>query len=284
MVNLGLKVPIEQSVLDVYNEFGCIRKGDLVALCQFIEAIRKQYNPKFKVYLSPHHCLGGYLLPFKDYLATEASYKTVPYRGNLWFYSDYLYKRFNITPLIRNPHHQRDGKVVIAPVFDAQYNEDRNWSFRLAERILDWCLEHNYHTRIIGTASVRQILNQSKYSDDLFILDDVKQSIAEVRSCEYFIGGDSGFTHFAGAIDGAANSILALYGNLTTNRHQAITYQMREYFLKYYLEDANKLFDITCNYFPKPHHEKRCMIQLLDRNRNFNKIEQLLEETIGGRK
>jgi ADP-heptose:LPS heptosyltransferase len=209
---------------------GPLKAGDLLAACNFLEFIRLDSNqPDLKLYIpdaSVHpqeHCLQmrtwlytytNYVVKFPDQLIDlKVIPGTDPVQSdiyNLWnIRKDVLYRRQNVFDIedaikIRNTREQKFGKIVIAPLMDAGYNFERNWSLEYLQNLVDtryeacnnilssWSFEG-----IIASKDVIPGLNIKgfKYSHDFI------DNLNHIMECRHYVGGDTGMSHFAGSLD-----------------------------------------------------------------------------------
>ncbi len=202
-----------------------LRFGDLVGVCNVLEYLRKIhknkkikfYVPDTAVYPEPHCYI------FRDWLIENTNYlcgiksqpknlqqldvipgtdPTYPNMYNIWGMRESVVepKQFvlSIKDLVKIPcKSPKQKKIVVAPLTDAAYNFERNWSLEMTQSIVN--LGHQYeqgYERII--VSKQPILGLDlglfRYSHDF------KENLQHVIDCEYFIGGDTGWSHFASAL------------------------------------------------------------------------------------
>jgi hypothetical protein len=202
-----------------------LRMGDLIAACNFLEYARqysgshylKMYIPSTAINGKPH-CfkMAEWLFKNTDYLSdklenpvdiqvpqwTDATY---PDLINLWnIRKDVLTRKqfvLDIPDLVRLPGpHRKKRKIVLAPLIDADYNQDRNWTVEYTQKIVN---RFNYYAEsifptemIIASKDVIQGLDVKAFTYS----HDFEQNLEHVLECECYIGGDTGMSHFAGAL------------------------------------------------------------------------------------
>jgi ADP-heptose:LPS heptosyltransferase len=90
-------------------------------------------------------------------------------------------------------------KIVVFPLFDAPYNTYRNWPNILFEDILDKYSTNEYddYEKIICLKDRhgRPDYKKWKYSHDFM------DNVHHIQEAEIFVGGDTGTSHFAWALD-----------------------------------------------------------------------------------
>jgi len=208
--------------------FAALRMGDLIAVCNFLEWIRSQhthvnlkdvqmYIPD-KVVFPSEHCL-----QFRDWLVNNTDYvtpyaqpndlvelsiiagtdQTYPSMYNLWnIRQDVITQKqnvFHIPDAVKLPRlFEKRKKIVIQPLFDAPYNANRNWSMSLFEDIL---VDHAFRGALadyeIVVITREHIINEMVGIKESY---DFETNLRHVQEAEIFIGGDTGFSHFAASL------------------------------------------------------------------------------------
>jgi len=196
---------------------GKLRMGDLVATCNAVEYIRKkwynfdiQFNVDINGVSGETHCIQFYnwLLENTNYFTTKPGTETLPWsKVNLWDLRDMcgdLVKIPNTKPMQK--------KIVIFPLNDANYNQYRNWpSYILPQSIGNYQgSEYDDYEKII---CVKDLPNKDKfepnYADGIWKYStDFMENIHHIQTAEIFIGGDTGTTHFAFALDRSPKTML----------------------------------------------------------------------------
>lgn len=194
-----------------------LRAGDLIALANFLEFIReKENNNLLRFYVTEnvlHH--GPHVKQMLAFLLQHTNYFTVycdkllhlpvipgtdetyPDLYNLWnMRKDVLHRKqnvFDIEDRVHIPLTSRNGNLkeltVICPLLDADYNTDRNWP--------KWVLDAIFKKHINKNAI---IICKNNLLPDYITCDDYVGALDYIRMCTTFIGGDSGFSHFASAL------------------------------------------------------------------------------------
>lgn len=179
---------------------GAMRMGDIVACANVVAHFRQsQNNDEIKFYLGPDSCQStAYVQEFKtwmikntDYFSEQPGEITLPWqRVNLWDYRDISGDLVEI-----ENNFDMEPKVVICPLFDAQYNQYRNWPSSVLDSILEYCATTYYDCRgVIVSAEKIEIPNFT-------CCTDLTQGLHEIMSAKAYFGGDTGLSHFVGALD-----------------------------------------------------------------------------------
>lgn len=192
--------------------FGAVRNGDLIAVCNVIEHLRKINNNteiKFHMksgsissekYVQDFH---SWLITATDYFSAFEGTESLPWRRvNVWDFRDLCGDLVKI----KNPL-QTKKKIVVFPLFDAPYNQWRNWPANVFEQILERFNKPEYesHEKIVCYKNDLTVPNWTTSTDFL-------QNIQHILEAEIFVGGDTGTTHFAFALDNGPKELL-YYGS-----------------------------------------------------------------------
>jgi ADP-heptose:LPS heptosyltransferase len=182
---------------------GPLRMGDLVALCNVIEHLRLQAGVHLQLYLEPNAVYDmEYCRQFFELLAAETDYFSahpgnfqLAWSGiNLWDY------RALSRDLVRIDNHvHKTKKICLFPLFDARYNIIRNWPITLLEELIEEfsrCAYDDYE-RLVCASYLPESLSLGSFT----LSTDFRDNLNHIRTCEVFIGGDTGTSHFAGALD-----------------------------------------------------------------------------------
>jgi len=185
--------------------FGTIRNGDMIAVANVLEDIRKtNNNTNIQFHLKPGsvssdtHCQTFYeiMLKMTNYFSKEEGTESLPWRRvNVWDFRDIcgdLVKIHNAAPM--------EKKIVVFPLFDAPYNTYRNWPQHVYEKILQSYDKEEYkdYEKIIckkGEATESCPFQGWRYSTNFV------QNYYHITTAEIFVGGDTGSSHFAWALD-----------------------------------------------------------------------------------
>jgi ADP-heptose:LPS heptosyltransferase len=182
------------------NFGGVIRNGDLIALSNIVEYLR-QSNPHTKFYLKPgtlstsDYCqkFFQFLLNQTDYFSSEPGNVDLHWKKvNIWDFRDISGDLVSIP----NGEQVVKNKIVIFPVFDAQYNVYRNWP----KNFFDGLINHfnqpifEHHEKILCH---HVPLNVPGWKDST----DFIENIHHIMNTETFIGGDTGTSHFAWSLE-----------------------------------------------------------------------------------
>lgn len=189
--------------VDAFGPLGT-RNGDLIAICNIVEWMRKEKNDT-SIQFSLRHCLNkdDYIYKFYDFLCEHTDYLTNNkgdrtlefYNIGVWDFRDIIGDHVKI----KNNRVQQN-KVVVFPVYDAQYNVQRNWSMEVMNSILNECREKytNYQKIICAKEPPPpSLIDTSGYE----VSTDFITNIEHIMTSEIFYGGDTGVSHFASVLE-----------------------------------------------------------------------------------
>ena len=192
--------------------FGTVRTGDLIAVCNVVEHLRKiNNNNKIRFHLKPGSIsdekyvgeFHSYLLMSTDYLSAFEGTESLPWsKVNLWDFRDIS------GDLVKIPNtKQMKKKIVVFPLLDAKYNQWRNWPGHVLQQILDRFDKPEYqdYEKIICNKFDLQVSGWKSSTE--FI-----ENVFHILDAEIFVGGDTGTTHFAFALDTGPKDLL-YYGS-----------------------------------------------------------------------
>jgi hypothetical protein len=195
----------------VYNitksTFGTLgtRCGDLIAICNIIEYLRKTkeqhvqfYIPKYVLNQDDYiHKFYDYLCERTDYFSKEEGFLELPFNNvSVWDFRSIIGDH----AIIKNPIGNMDYKVVIFPLYDAEYNPQRNWSIEIMNDILNECrTKYPYHRKVI--CAKEQPPNGLFDYSGFEISTDFITNIHHIETSMVFYGGDTGVSHYASVLD-----------------------------------------------------------------------------------
>lgn len=192
--------------------FGQIRNGDFIAVANVIEHFRQvEKNPNIKFHMKKGSFSDEryvqdfytFLLMTSGYFSAEPGTETLPWRKvNVWDFRDIcgdLVKMPNIL--------SQKKKIAIFPLFDAKYNFWRNWPPHVFQQILEKFNkpEYNSYEKVICN---KEHLNVDGWHSSTDFLENIRH----IMESEIFVGGDTGTTHFAFALDNGPKELL-YYGS-----------------------------------------------------------------------
>jgi hypothetical protein len=196
--------------------FGTVRNGDMIAVANVLEHIRKtNNNPLIRFHLKPGsvsedtHCQTFYeiMLKMTNYFSTEPGEQSLPWRKvNVWDFRDIcgdLVKIPNNAPM--------EKKIAVFPLFDAPYNQWRNWPKDVYEQIIAKYSTEEYkdYEKVIckkGEPTESCPFDGWRYSTNFV------QNYYHITTAEIFVGGDTGSSHFAWALDKGPKDLI-YYGS-----------------------------------------------------------------------
>ena len=178
----------------------CIRNGDLIAVANVVEYLRLE-TPDLKFYIHSdamaqadyNRQFYSWMLKNTDYFSDTPGEKDLNWsRVNLWDFRDIsgdLVKIHN--PLIQ------EKKIVICPLFDAPYNTYRNWP----RPVFDDLLEHYSKSLYDDYEKIIATQHAGFYHEGWTQSPDLLTNLYHIMTAEIFVGGDTGTSHFAWALD-----------------------------------------------------------------------------------
>lgn len=178
---------------------GPMRNGDMIAVGNVVEHLRKINNPQIKFHLMPEsinnvdycHKFHKFLLKNTDYFSEEPGQFLLPWKNiNLWDYRGISGDLVEIknTKEIQN-------KIVICPIFNAPYNTYRNWPKMLFDKMIEGYNDEEYkdYEKVICIENDIEVPGWT-------VSTDFETNLDHIMSCEIFVGGDTGTSHFVGAL------------------------------------------------------------------------------------
>lgn len=191
----------------------CIRGGDLVAVANVVEHLRKiNNNNSIRFWIDPAATSSdsyvqdfhSFLLIQTDYFSSFEGQEELPWRRvNLWDFRDIS------GDVVRIPNDKEmRKKIVIFPLNDAPYNQWRNWPNELLPGLIEKYNGEEYkdYLKIICSK------DYAYYGEEWVCSTDMVENLNHITTAEIFIGGDTGTTHFAFALDRAPKELL-YYGS-----------------------------------------------------------------------
>jgi hypothetical protein len=182
---------------------GAIRMGDMIATANIVEHLRKVgSSPQIKFYFTPGtinatqycHDFHDWLIANTNYFTVDSGHDNLPWKKvNIWDYRDISGDLVQI----KNTH-AIEKKIVVCPLFDAQYNTYRNWPGSVFNSIIAYCNEkYAGLEKILCVGPDVQINNITGWG----LSTDLNETLTHIMQSQVYIGGDTGLSHFAGALD-----------------------------------------------------------------------------------
>ena len=188
---------------------GPLRNGDLLAVCNVVEHLRKQI-PNLKFHMKQNSIssedyvrkMYDFLLQNTDFFSLEPGNEDLKWnRINLWDYRSIS----GDVATIKNKE-KIEKKIVICPLFDAPYNVYRNWPIEFFYNLIQSYNDYDNYEKII---CINKPLNQEfvgwKYSTDF------AENLRHIQTAEYFIGAETGTSIFASLLDPAPPNLIYYY-------------------------------------------------------------------------
>jgi hypothetical protein len=204
--------------INAYNFGGLLKMGDLIAVLNIIEHIRiANNNQNIKFYI-PDTALQNrkYVKQFKEFVSNHCDYISndvgnYEYDGKdieIWGVGKINGHVININKNLP----ELKKKICIFPLIDAEYNYERNWTNELLQRIIDEYTNPNYNTyeKII---CIKNKIDKSINVYDFLVSNNFETNLNHLLECEYFVGGDTGTSHFVGALNNNEQKLTFYYNN-----------------------------------------------------------------------
>jgi len=183
----------------------CIRNGDLIAVANVVEHLRKVNDDKIRFWIDPAALsqekyvqnFHTWMIGMTDYFSAFEGNQDLPWKNvNLWDFRDI------IGDLVKIPNHQKpEFKIVVCPVLDAPYNTYRNWPKPVFEKILKIC-EQGYPNNFERVLCVSPNVDLTDYDTSRWqVSTNFIENLHHIMNTQVFIGGDTGTSHFAWALD-----------------------------------------------------------------------------------
>jgi hypothetical protein len=201
---------------ETFGNYG-IRNGDMIAVINVLQWLRaKHKNPNIRFYMPENYIIQdtGYHMEFYNYLCQHWNYfsKTPGPEDNrlpydhimLWDFRDNIGDGVNISN-----DREMKKKVAIFPVLDATYNTIRNWPKYLFQEIINHANRSfpDYEKIICARAGLTEAFDFG----DCKLSTDFITNIEHIRDCEIFVGGDTGSSHFASALNRGPKELIYFY-------------------------------------------------------------------------
>ena len=188
---------------------GPVRMGDLTFLLYRLEYERRRctthhlkfYIPDENIFTHEHwgNVNGDFRLLYKHWLEQRTDYfSAVPGEEDCPVVLSWWGMLRDLKDLvaIKNPE-PLQRKIVIFPVVDAKYDQERNWPNRVFDDILREYSQYQDYERVICCAHDLPTMHLYNFT----ISKDFHANLQHILECEIFVGGASGFTILAGALD-----------------------------------------------------------------------------------
>jgi hypothetical protein len=190
---------------------GPLRNGDMIGVCNVIQHLRKSHNEikfhmKTGTISQEDYCIKffEFLKSNTDLFSDNPSGNSLPWRNvNIW---DYRAISGDVVSIDNTCEMKK--KIVIFPLFDAPYNNYRNWPTQVFYNIIEQYNSPNYsdYEKVICHSTP---LNIAGYVDS----SDFNENIKHIMESEIFVGGETGTTVFASSLDRPPKELIYYYSN-----------------------------------------------------------------------
>lgn len=183
---------------------GRIRNGDILGICNILEHIRFTENDKTIKYYLPDDSIqeSDYVVKFRDFIKKHTDYLSDSpgesyfqfERLNCW---DYRALSGDLVK-VNNDSYNKEDKICIFPLIDAQYNLYRNWSTELLTQIVKYYKTISNNIILCCHDNNKTILQN--LFPELQFSTDYDENLYHICTCTHFAGGDTGTSHLAGSL------------------------------------------------------------------------------------
>jgi hypothetical protein len=188
---------------------GPVRNGDLIGVANVVQFLRnRNNNPTIKFHMKQESINSAeyvqqfysFLLRHTDYFSDEPGEKSLSWsKVNVWDFRDLS------GDLVSIPNEmETKRKIVVFPVLDAQYNTYRNWPLPIFQQILANFETEEYE----GYEKIICVQGNQKYREGWTHSHDFMTNIYHIMDAQIFIGGDTGTSHFAWALDRSPQELI----------------------------------------------------------------------------
>jgi len=186
-----------------------VRNGDMLGFCNIVEHLRQRENRQdIKIHIEENTLFrADFRFQFRDFLYEHTDYLSRERGGVIlpkYCVWDYRKKAGDYVK-IKNPYPQKK-KICITPVFDAGYNEFRNWSIENTQNLIDRYSKSHFkdHEKVFCSIMAPSEINYRGF----IISSDFRENLRHIMEAETYIGGDTGTSHFAGSLDPAPRELI----------------------------------------------------------------------------
>ena len=194
---------------------GLLKMGDLIATLNVLAYMRKvNNNPSIKFYV-PDTALQNdkdYVRIFRDFIMENSDYisKSIGNYDFAGFVEIWSFRENHFDLIEISSNYNLKKKICIFPLIDAHYNTERNFSNELLQDIIN-----NYSSEKFNDYEkyicIKDYLPENILINEFKISNDFKDNLQHLADCEYYIGGDTGTSHLAGAMNNNPNKKLSFY-------------------------------------------------------------------------
>ena len=230
---------------------GPLRNGDIIGVANVITYLRIRNSDPMLQFHMDDDAVGSadYIQTFFKYIKNTTDFFTDEVgseylnwnRVNVWDFRDIA----GDIVVIDSPP-QKELKLVMVPVFDADYNQYRNWPIETFQKFVN-------ESQTILESNARIILCSSKhyniFPDNVEVCTNLEDTLEHIKTCTFYVGGDTGLTHFASVLDNRPkifyiNSSRALLHTLPF-RWESIYNDTPISFFKYWLDFEGSNFQTS---------------------------------------
>lgn len=194
---------------------GLLKMGDLIATLNVLAYMRKvNNNPSIKFYV-PDTALQNdkdYVRMFRDFIMENSDYisKSIGNYDFAGFVEIWSFRENHFDLIQMSSNYNLKKKICIFPLIDAHYNTERNFSNELLQDIINEYSSEKFND-YEKYICIKDYLPENISINGFKISNDFKDNLQHLADCEYYIGGDTGTSHLAGAMNNNLNKKLIFY-------------------------------------------------------------------------
>ena len=199
---------------------GPLRMGDLTFMLYRFEYERRNNPTHYLKYHLPDNLVcvneswgkvtADFRLHYKwwleertDYLSKTPGQESCPIEGlSAWSLLPVLKNLVNID----NPEPMKK-KIAVFPLIDARYDQERNWPRRVLDDILKEYSQYEGYERVICCAHQLESINTYNFT----LSTNFHDNLQHLLECEIFVGGATGFSVLAGALNNSERKLQYYY-------------------------------------------------------------------------
>lgn len=197
------------------NFGGRLRSGDILGAINVLCHLRQE-DPELKFHLPDSTIYpSSHCRVFRDWLINNTDYLSpTPGDGILRFHHlniwDYRSTAGDLITIDNDIIPQK--KICIFPLLDAPYNQYRNWSIGMTNSIIRHFNKTDYddYEKYICINHAHHDINLMDFKYSFDMLDNINH----ITTCNHYVGGDTGMSHFASVLQNRHRKLNYYYGSV----------------------------------------------------------------------
>jgi hypothetical protein len=180
---------------------GKMKMGDIIACLNILEFLKEQAGEDIKYYI-PDCAIQdkNHVRDFRNFLINNSNYISnipgdiiLPFGPfEIWSFRELSGEKVHINIP------SNDEKIIcIFPLIDAEYNTERNWPKKIFQDILNHYKNYDDYEKVICIiGDIPEGIDYTNYK----ISNDFIANLNYAIKCKYYVGGDTGFSHFVSSL------------------------------------------------------------------------------------